>query len=127
MRSKEVLGGDRVNPTIFRAGAISVDITPQTSLHLAGYPHVKRHSAGTHDPLLSSALYVESAGQRAIFVANDIIYVTKALVARARRRVEETTGVPASNILISATHTHSGPKMLDPIATSGDLTIPKAD
>src|SRR5205823_2429635 len=31
------------------------------------------------------------------------------------------------NILISATHTHSGPKMLDPIATEADEAVPKAD
>ena len=109
------------------AGAATADITPQQSLHLAGYPHVSRNSTGVHDPLLSSALYLESDGQRVLFIANDIIYVPKAMVARARQRIAKATGVPEGHILISATHTHSGPKTLDPLATSADNVVPKAD
>src|SRR5207248_40930 len=109
------------------AGAASVEITPPVGAFLAGYPHVRRDSTGVHDPLLSCALYIRSAGEQALIIANDVIYVSKALVARCRKRIAEKTGVPAGNILISATHTHSGPKTLDPIATSGDEAVPRTD
>jgi hypothetical protein len=109
------------------AGTGLADLTPKASLHLAGYPHVQRNSTGVHDPLLSAALYLQSGKSRALIIANDVIYVSRDLVGGARARIESVTGVPQSNILISATHTHSGPKMLDPVATSGDSIIPKAD
>src|SRR2546421_6806891 len=109
------------------AGAAAVDITPDRSLHLAGYPHVTRYSTGVHDPLLSSALCLGAGNTRVLIIGNDIIYVSKQLVTRARQRIAQQTGIPGENILISATHTHSGPKMLDPIATSDDPAIPKTD
>src|SRR5207247_9749884 len=56
-----------------------------------------------------------------------IMYMAKTSGARCRERISEQTGVPARNILISVTHTHSGPKMLDPIATSGDEMVAKTD
>jgi hypothetical protein len=109
------------------AGAALADLTPKASLHLAGYPHVQRNSTGVHDPLLSAALYLQSGDTRALIIGNDVIYVSRDLVRNARARIESATGVPQANILISATHTHSGPKMLDPVATSGDSAIPKAN
>ncbi len=109
------------------AGASQISITPRKSIFLAGYPHVRRYSTGEHDPLLSSALYLESASERVIFIANDIIYVPKTLVARARDRISSKVGIPAGNILISATHTHSGPKTVNPLATEADEAVPPAD
>src|SRR4051812_16160180 len=109
------------------AGAAAAEITPKVSIFLAGYPHVRRYSTGVHDALWSSALCLESGGTRVLIVGNDIIYLSKLSVMRVRRRIAHQTGVPAENILISATHTHSGPKMLDPIATEADEAVPKAD
>ena len=109
------------------AGAASVDITPKRSLHLFGYPHVERYSTGVHDPLLSSALCISNGNIETLFIANDIIFVSKALVARARARIQEATGVPADNILISATHTHSGPGTVSYASNEADPTVPQPD
>ena len=44
------------------------------------------------------------------------------MVERVRRRVEELTGIPASNVFIAATHTHSGPSIprsdVDPVTAN---------
>lgn len=96
-----------------RAGAAAIDISPRKSLHLCGYPNVVRDSTGVHDPLLSSALYLENGPARMLLVANDIIFVPKSLAGRARARLAERTGVPAERILVAATHTHSGPLTVD--------------
>src|SRR5437867_1293396 len=111
--------------SLLHAAAAQVDITPPGSIFLAGYPHVRRYSTGAHDPLLSSALYLRSAGQQALILANDIIYLSKVSVTRCRHEIAARTGVPPENILISVTHTHSGPKMLDPIATPADEAVAK--
>src|SRR5207249_10749640 len=97
------------------AGAATVDITPSGSVFLAGYPHVRRYSTGIHDPLLSCALYLRSRDTQVMVIANDIIYLSKTSVARCRERISEQTGVPKGSILIYVTHTHAGPKMLEPI------------
>jgi hypothetical protein len=57
------------------AGAATVDITPEDSQFLFGYPHVPRFSTGVHDPLLSCALYLDDGRTSLLFVANDVIYV----------------------------------------------------
>jgi len=110
-----------------KAGAAIIDITPKDSQFLFGYPHVKRYSTGVHDPLLSSALYISNGPAQAIFIANDIIFVSRDLVRRARQRINELTGVLADNIMITATHTHSGPVTVDYISSQADTIIPKAD
>src|SRR3954469_6676282 len=104
------------------AGAATADISPQKSIFLAGYPNVPRYSTGIHDPLLSSALCLQAGTTRVLLISNDIIYLSKPSVARLRQGISHATGghIQPGNILISASHTHSGPKMLDPIATSGD-------
>ena len=48
-------------------------------------------------------------------------------MARCRREISAKTGVAGRDILISVTHTHSGPKMLDPLATAGDEAAAKTD
>ena len=109
------------------AGAGVADITPHDPQYLFGYPHVERTSTGVHDPLLSSALYLSDGRTPLIFVANDIIFVGKATAGRVRQRIEEVTGVPAANILVSATHTHSGPSTVDYISLADDPFVPKVD
>jgi neutral ceramidase len=109
------------------AGAAEVNITPQQSLHLAGYPFVERNSTGVHDPLLSSALFLTDGATPVIFIANDVIFTGKASVTRVRKQVAERTGIPANNILISATHTHSGPVTVHFTAGSHDPHLPKPD
>jgi hypothetical protein len=109
------------------AGASAVDVSPRDSQFLFGYPHVERYSTGVHDPLFSSALYLSDGQREVLFVANDIIFVGKTLVQRARRRICEATGVAPGDVMITATHTHSGPVTVDYLSNEGDPVVPKAD
>jgi hypothetical protein len=110
-----------------KAGAAVREISPTRPMFLMGYTHTERTSTGIHDPLLSTALYLESGGTGLLFSANDVLYVSKALAARARRRIARETGVPESHILVSATHTHSGPVTVDALCSAGDPVVPPAD
>jgi neutral ceramidase len=118
-------GGITVNQLV--AGAGVADISPIDSQYLFGYPHVDRFSTGINDPLLSSALYLTDCLTPLLFIANDIIFVSKATAARVRSRIRELTNVPEENILISATHTHSGPSTVDYVSLEDDPTVPKVD
>jgi hypothetical protein len=109
------------------AGAAFTNITPKTPCFLFGYPFVERISEGVNDWLLCSALYLSDGREEVILISNDVIYVSKATVARVRSRVSEQTGVPASHILIAATHTHSGPVTVDCLSSANDPVVPKTD
>ncbi len=110
-----------------QAGAASVEITPRNPLFLWGYPHVARTSTGVHDPLLSSALYVTDGAKKVLFVANDVIFVPKAVADRARRRIGGATGVPVEGIMVTATHTHSGPATVRYLSNEADPVVPPPD
>lgn len=109
------------------AGVATADITPNDSQFLFGYPHVRRYSTGVHDPLLSSALFLSDGTTSLLFVANDIIYVSRESARRVRDRIACETGVPAANIMITATHTHSGPMTADMLGNESDEIVPKTD
>lgn len=110
-----------------KAGAAVEDFTPTTSQFLCGYPHVPRMSEGVHDPLLSSALYLENGDTRLLMIANDILYVTESMVRQIRRDIAARTGLPAGHILVSCTHTHSGPKVADSPFQRHDPVVPPVD
>lgn len=115
------------DPVGIKAGAAISEITPRNSQFLYGYPLLRRYSTGVHDPLLSSALYLSDGQTKLLFVANDIIYLSKESVARVRERITNLTSVPGSHIMVTASHTHSGPMTQDFLITEGDPIIPKTD
>jgi len=110
-----------------RAGAAATDLTPTGSVFLHGYPHVPRYSTGVHDPLRCTALYLSRGPESAIFLANDLCVVKKDFSSEVRRRICAETGVPAEAILVTCTHTHSGPVMADYVGSARDTVVPKAD
>jgi neutral ceramidase len=107
-----------------QAGAASVDISPIDVQFLCGYPHVERYSEGVHDPLMSSALYLNDGKREVLFVASDVIYLSKQTVSVLRERISKWTGLVGGSIMITATHTHSGPITVDQIGREMDSVIP---
>lgn len=110
-----------------KAGAAVLEITPTGSVFLYGYPNVPRQSTGVHDPLQCAALHLASGDRGVLFLANDLISIPNWLVGVVRRRLREATGVVEEAILISATHTHSGPVTADHLGNADDPFVPKAD
>lgn len=109
------------------AGSAAVDLTPQSSVFLFGYPHVPRYSAGVSDPLLCTAFYLRSDDGCVLFLANDLIFVPKAVALRVRRRISARASVPEECIIATATHTHSGPMTVDYVSNGADPAVPRAD
>ncbi len=92
----------------FHAGVATVDITPPVGYRMSGYFR-ERLSTGTHDPLLAKALYLRQGDIEAAMVFCDIIGIAPAVSRQARDDAAKATGVPADNIVIAATHSHTGP------------------
>jgi neutral ceramidase len=114
-------------PAVLHAGAAVTDLTPRGSVFLYGYPHVARDSTGVHDPLQCTALYLRIHLRQVLFLANDLIHVSKRLTAEVRRGIAAAAHVPEHGIMITATHTHSGPVMVDHVSNAADATVPKVD
>ena len=110
-----------------KAGAAVTDLTPPGRVFIYGYPHVSRDSTGVHDPLQCTALYIEGGTGSALILANDLVVIEKDFAACVRARISAETGVPAEAIMVTGTHTHSGPMMGDYISDSADPVIPKTD
>lgn len=109
------------------AGAATADLTPIHPVFLFGYPHHERISTGVHDRLEAAALYLRSGGTAVLFIANDLIFVGRRLCEDVRRRIGEKTGLPAEAIILTATHTHSGPVTVDYVSNQADPVVPPAD
>lgn len=105
---------------MIKSGAFAIDITPQRSVQLAGYPFVERKSTGVHDPLLASALYMNDGKTAVLFISCDLIYIGKETALCIRQQIERCYGIPKANIMITATHTHSGPATVSFIAGAQD-------
>jgi hypothetical protein len=92
------------------AGRAAVDITPPVGVPMAGYYYV-RLSEGVHDTLHAKALVLEQNGVKTALVALDLVHVPRPIVDAAREQISKNTGVPGRNVMISATHSHTGPEM----------------
>jgi len=96
--------------SVMRAGFAKVDITPRVGVELCGFgPYLNRHSVGVRDRLWARAAAFTASGKTAVVVACDLVGVTRAMTARVRARVAATAGLPEDAVMISCSHTHSGP------------------
>lgn len=62
-----------------------------------------------HTPLYASAWALQANGLSLIWISCDLICLDEPSVAAIREQIAAAVPVPASQILISATHTHTGP------------------
>ena len=91
-----------------RAGVAKTDITPAETDGdiISGHRRVVH---GFRDPLRAGVLLLDDGETKAAIVTLDVIAAWDEMVKLARARIEEQTGVPAANILVAASHNHSGP------------------
>ena len=98
----------------FRAGFATTDITPPSGWRRAG-SYTELISSGVHDPLMAKALVLTQGETTVALVGNDLCSVPRELTDRARQQAGARTGIPFSNIIITATHTHGGPEYYGPL------------
>lgn len=97
-----------------RIGTAAVDITPPLKMPFQvpqRPPNPAPGAVGTHDPLHAKAVVFESNGVKAAIVACDLTSIPVAMIVQAREHVGRICGVPPENVMITATHTHTGPNI----------------
>ena len=97
------------------AGEGVVDTTPPMGIELAGFhrpPGQERRIEGIRQPTAVRAIVLRYGATKVALVSLDILGVDSAMVQRVQRRVAKRIGVPATNVRLCATHTHSMPAFL---------------
>jgi neutral ceramidase len=88
------------------AGAAISNITPELGIDIVGgfVPFPATH---VHDELHARCLVLDDGNTKLAMVVCDLVGVHRSLVVEARGLIEKATGIPAANVMVSATHTHS--------------------
>ena len=95
------------------AGSARVDITPPVGTPLAGYGNrMGRGSIGIHDRLYTRAVAMSNGDQTVIILANDLLAITDDLFKAVYKKITREIPLKPNALMISASHTHSGPGAL---------------
>ncbi|MCL6519291.1 MAG: neutral/alkaline non-lysosomal ceramidase N-terminal domain-containing protein [Armatimonadetes bacterium] len=94
---------------MIKVGTGTKVITPPVGTSLAGYFH-ERKSTAVHDDLLAKAVVLDSGTAKAAICVCDLLWIQSYQTAEVRRLVHSEVGIPPENIMVSATHTHTGPE-----------------
>jgi hypothetical protein len=93
----------------FRAAAGAVDLRPIVGAPLTGFGSRLEPSLGVHDPLMGKVLLLDDGSTRLAWGNLDLIGLSPEDDARLRQMIAGRLGIPPRNVLVSCTHTHSGP------------------
>lgn len=100
----------------FSAAVARCDITPPVGIaHGNWSAQVHERAEGVDLPLYCTVLAASDGNQEVILAVWELLYPPSGhWLGEARQRIAELTGVPASHIRLSATHTHAGPNLNQP-------------
>ena len=91
---------------VFRAGAATSNITPFLGIGIIGGWGIPE-ATHVHDQLHARCLALDDGSTKLVFIVADLLGIEQDLVEETKRTIEKETGIPASNVIISAIHTHS--------------------
>lgn len=95
-----------------KVGVAEVVITPPNpvGIPMAGYDRGKNTSTGVHDDLYTRSIVVQGEdGTSVAMLSLALVNMSEEVMDSIRSGVERETGIPFKNVIVSATHTHSGP------------------
>ena len=107
-------------PNALAIGVAERVITPPVGTSLAGYFH-DRKSTAVRDDLFAKALAASDGDETVVLIACDLIAISNELSGQARELIEKRAGVRGSHVMVSATHTHTGPDV------RGGRVVPRND
>jgi hypothetical protein len=94
----------------WKAGAAKVNITPRELMWMSGYGARTKPAEGKLTDLWAKALALEDpAGRRAVLVTMDLVGIDRGLSVEVCRELKAKYGLPREAVILSASHTHTGP------------------
>ena len=100
-----------------KIGVASSTITPFLDNPLVGY-YYPRMPDGVHDDLHAKTLVIDDGHEQVVLVACDLVGIPRQPVDEARQLIAARLKIPADHVLISATHTHTGPEPIPAYVTN---------
>lgn len=91
---------------VFRAGAATSNITPDLGSSMNG-GFQDRQAVFVHDELHARCLALDDGKTKLVMVVADSCVIGRGIFDEAKKMVNEATGLPVENMLMSATHSHS--------------------
>lgn len=88
-----------------------MNITPPVGVWLSGYGSRDKPSNDIYDDLYARALVLNNGSNAVAIISVDLLWVPPQITSEVRAMVKDKTGIPERHILISATHTHFGPRL----------------
>jgi hypothetical protein len=91
----------------FKAGVAKLDVTPDAA-------DIPKGVEGINDHVFVRAIVVDNGSAKAAMVTADVGIIPTPTWKNVVARAEKELKIPAKNILITATHTHSSPPQMGP-------------
>jgi Neutral/alkaline non-lysosomal ceramidase, N-terminal len=115
------LPGRAADPA-YKAGVATKVITPTEHMWMAGYAARNKPAEGKALDLYAKALAVEDdKGTCLILLTTDLIGLPKGIADAAAEKVMKETGLKREHLMLTASHTHSGPVLRENLADMYDL------
>src|SRR5262249_26247663 len=92
---------------MLQVGFAAADITPAVGMEMPG-GFFKATGKGVRDKLWAVACVVYDGTTPVTLVGTDTLAIARVTVEEARRQIQKDTKIPGDNVLIGASHTHSG-------------------
>jgi hypothetical protein len=98
----------------WKVGLGKCQITPERPMWMAGYGSRKHPSEGKLQELWIKTMAIEAAdGGRAVIVTSDLLGFPRQISQQICTAVSQRCGLDRSRIMLTSTHTHSGPVLTD--------------
>lgn len=95
--------------TIFKASAVAVDITPPVGFPMGGYLLRDGVSVGVLDPIMARIFYISDGDNSLLIIGFEWIHIQGTWADGMRSEIAKKIGISPENVILVATHTHSGP------------------
>jgi neutral ceramidase len=105
---------------VFKAGAYAINISPLKYPVIINGGMTERTADKLNDPIHARCLVMDDGTTRVAMVIVDSCMMPRDLLDDAKQTASRATGIPPSQMLISATHTHSAPSVHGALGSDKD-------
>ena len=110
-----------------KVGVGETVITPPIGHPMWGFDRGGNTSTGIHDDLHTRSIVVEGEDSTAVAMMTiSVGNMSEVMMDRIRKGIEDQIRIPFENIVISCTHTHSGPRIGDPDSSYGQFIMERS-
>jgi hypothetical protein len=108
----------------FRAGADATDVSPESLPVIVNGGFLAASAAKVNDRLHIRWLVLDDGQTRAALGVLDTCLIPVEFADEVKARAQKVTGIPPERIMLSATHTHSAPSLMQCLGTPPDPKYP---